>query len=430
MKKTFFIVSILTVNIFSSTLEELIKLSESNPSIKALNYQAKSYDSLYDAAKSYNYPSLDLSYTGTFLQDKPVVYLPASFGGGSWQMQSKNTYVGALTLSYPLFSGFAISSQIDQAKLQKQKALLKVEDAKRNLYLNIVEVYSLALSVKHIIDSQKITLKATQDSYKKAKGFFDAGMSSSSELYRIEALLHEVKSGLAKSKNQYKILLSQLSFMANSEITDVNSLPDLGYIEFEKLKKEALNKRPDLRSIKLLIKEAKSKIDLAKSSYYPSVSLYAQAAYAGDTTSLDGDGYTNKNKSSAGFKINYNLFSGLKDHSQIEAAREAKLSSELMLKSYIDKVNTELYSSYLNFQSLQEQEKSAKAQLKAQESYEKLVVGQFENQLSDADVLSRAISSSAMARASLINIQAQLYNAYAKLLLEVGNETFLSTLNK
>ena len=430
MKKNLFIFVLLNVNIFGTSLEQIIELSSKNHSIQALKKQVKAYENLYVAAKSFNYPSLDLSYSGTHLKDKPVVYLPTSFGGGGLQMQSQNTYKGSLTLSYPLFSGFAINAQIDEAKLQKQRAMLKVDDAQRNLYLNIVQAYTSALSLKNIITSTELTLKATQDSYKKAKGFFEAGMSSSSELYAIEALLHKVQAELTQTKNQYAVLLAQLSFMTNTEINDVDALPHLGKFDFEKLKAKALKNRPDLISIKLLIQEAQTKIVLAKSGYYPNMSLFAQASYLGDSVKLDGDGYTNKDKSVAGFKLNYNLFSGGKDYNQVEAARELKLSSEMMLKSYTDKVNTQLKSSYLNYQSLKKQEKSAIAQLKAQENYEKLVHGQFENQISDADVLSRAISASAMARASLIHIQAQLYNAYAILLLEVDSKTFLSTLNK
>lgn len=428
VKEYFYLVILYAVMSNGSTLKETIILSETNPSIKATIQQAKVYDSLLGVAESSNYPSLDVSYSGAYLKDEPVVYLPASFGGGEMQMQSQNMYSGALILSYPLFSGFAISSQIDEAKLKKHRALLKVDDAKRNLYLNIVHIYSAALSMKHIISSQEIALKATQDSYKKAKGFFDAGMSSSSELYRIEATLHEIEAELVKTKNQYKIMLSQLSFMSNSKIVDVQELPNIDTLEFDKLKIEALQKRPDLLSMRLMIEEAQAKIGLAKSKYYPSVVLFAQAAYAGDTPSLDGDGYTNKDKSAAGFKINYNLFSGFKDDSQIEAARESKLASELMLQSYTDSINTEIYSSYLTYQSLFSQKSSAEAQLKAQVTYEELVQEQFENQLTDADVLSRAISSSAMARASLIQIEAKLYDAYAKLLLEVDNETFLASL--
>jgi len=429
MKKILFVIFLLYINSFASSLQELIELSEKNPSIQAMQEQAKVYATLLTRAKSSNYPSLDASYGATFLHEKPVVYLPATFGGGAMQMQSQNTYKGALTLSYPLFSGFAISAQIDAARLEKQRSLLKVDDAKRNLYLNIVKVYSSALTLKHLIVSQESTLKATKKSYEKAKGFFDAGMSSASELYRIESLLHRVESQLISTKNQYKMLLNQLSFLSHTQVSTLEDLPQIEKLEYKKLKVTALEKRPDLRSMRLMIEETQAKITLAQSQYYPSVLLFAQAAYSGDTPSLDGDGYTNKDKSVAGFKINYNLFSGFKDKSQIEAAKTGKLANEFMLHSYTDQVTTELHNSYLNYQSLLSQRDSAKAELKAQESYEKLVHGQFENQLSDADVLSRAIASTAMARAFVIQVEAQLYDAYAKVLLEVDNETFLASLN-
>lgn len=427
MKKTLLTLLIFSVNSSAASLAELIELSQNNPIIKASQQEAKVYSSLESAAKSYNYPSLDFSYRGIYLQEKPVVYLPAMFGG-EMQMQSQNTYNGALTLSYPLFSGFAISAKIDEARLQKLRALLRVEDAKRNLYLNIVELYSSALSLKHIITSQEIALNATQQSYKKAEGFFEAGVSSPSQLYRIEAMLHRVESELISTKNQYNILLNRLSFMANTEIKDIEELPTIGTIEFEEIQKAALQKRPDLLSLRVMVEESDAKIALAKSQYYPTLALFAQAAYQGDTPALDGDGYTNKNKSYAGFTLEYNLFSGFKDSTQVEAARESKLASEFALQSYKERVNTEIYSSYLTLQSLLTQRVSANAELKAQSSYEQLIQGEFENQLTDADMLSRAISSSAMARAFLIQTESKLYNAYAKLLLEVDNETFLLSL--
>ncbi|WP_331774444.1 TolC family protein [Sulfurospirillum sp. 1612] len=429
MKKLLFILLILSTYALAATLPQIIASSETNPSIQAAQQQAKAYEHLLDVAKSSNYPSLDLSYGGTYLDEKPVVYLPASLGGGTWQMQSQNIYTGAVSLSYPLFSGFAISARIDEAQLKKQRATLKVKDSKRTLYLNIVHLYTQALAMKHIIVSQKEALAATQESYKKVQGFFEEGMCSSSELYRMEAALHQIQSELVNTKNQYKILLRQLSFLANTTIDTVASLPKIGTIAYTKLKSEALQKRPDIQAMKLLVKETQANIRLAKSGYYPHVALFAQVAYGGDTPALNGDGYTNKNKSAAGFKINYNLFSGFKDDHQIEAARKSKLANALMLQSYTDRVKTELYSTYLTYQSLRSQKSSAQARLKAQETYEKLIKEKFENQLSDADVLSRAISSSAMARAFLIQIEAKLYNAYAKLLLEVNNDTFLASLN-
>jgi outer membrane protein TolC len=409
---------------YGTTLDEMIILSEKNPSIQAAMQQAKVYEKLHNAAKAENYPSLDVSYGATYLYEDPVMY----FAGSSLQVQAKNLYTGTAKLTYPLFTGFAVSAQIDKSKFRMHRASLEADDAKRNLYMGIVQAYTSAVSLKHLMESEQEAYEATQKSYEKAKAFFDLGMSSSSELYRIEADLNAIKAQQIQTNNSYKIALSQLSLMTKEEITDVEPLPLIEELSLERLKEQALKNRPDLKALALMVQEQQSQIDLAKSTQYPSVALFAQVSHIGDTPELNGDGYTNKDHSAAGFMINYNIFSGFKTQSQIEAAREAKLSVELGLEAYKDKVKTEIYESYLTYKSLFGALEAAKAQVKAQESYEKLVQGQFENQLADADTLSRAISSLAMARASLITINARLYASFAKALLEVDNETFLNTI--
>jgi len=409
---------------YGSTLDETITLSEQNPSIKAAIQQAKVYKKLHDVAQSGNYPSLDVSYGATYLYEDPVMYM----GATTMQVGAKNIYTGTVELTYPLFTGFAVTAQIDKSKLRMNRASLEADDAKRNLYISIVQVYTAALSLKYLIVSEQKAYEAIQKSYDKAKAFFDLGMSSSAELYRIEANLNAIKAKQIQTKNGYKIALSQLSLMTNEKIVDVESLPNTDKLSLEKLTAQALQNRPDLQEIRLIVKEQQSEIDLAKSGNYPTIALFAQASQIGESAELNGDGYTNKNKSAAGFIINYNLFSGFKTQSQIEAAREAKLSVELTLQAYTQKVKTEIYESFLTYESLLGALEAAKAQVKAQESYEKLVQEQFENQLADADTLSRAISSSAMSRASLIAIDAKLYASFAKALLQVDNEIFLNTI--
>jgi len=421
-----------TVMVFGSSLAEVIRLSKNNPSLQAATQQAEVYTHLYDVAKSKNYPSVDLSYGGTYLNEEPVVFLRGSFPGlppgTAMQVQSQNFYSGALKLTYPLFTGFAVTAGIEEAKLRMDRAKLEAKDAKRNLYLGIVQAYVAAVSMKHLLVSQQKALEATQKSYDKAKGFFDQGISSPSELYLIQAGLYAIRTQKTETLNHYNIALNRLSMMTKTKIDTVEQLPRTHKFSLERLKQKALQKRPDLMAIRIMVQEQQSKIIQAESANYPTVALFGQLARVGDGPGLNGDGYSNKDRSAVGFQVSYNLFSGFETEKQIEAAKVGRLSTKLMLQSYSDKVSTEVYESYLTYQSLLSQKKEAKAQVKAQKSYQKLIEGQFDNQLADADQLSRAISSLAMARAALIIVEARLYAAYSKALLQVDNETFLSTL--
>lgn len=430
MKKIFiyfiFCLCLTTVS-YAVTLQEAVTYAQSNPTVKAAQSSAKSYAKLHDAskAKAY-YPSLDLSYNGLYLKDKPTV----DFLGGTFQLQPQNQYSGVLTLSYPLFSGFAIESQMQITQLEAHKAKLKTLDIKRNLYLGIVRVYTAALSLKQLKSSQNLAFDASKKSYKKAQAFYKLGMIAPAELYRIAASLHSIEAQLISTKNQYKTALRELSFLSHHPINNISKLPNTASFDFDMLQKQALEKRPDLEMLRMLVKEQSNKIKLAKSQYYPNVAIFARAAYTGDTPRLNGDGYTNKNKSALGFMLNYNLFNGFETKNEVQAAQEAKLASEFMLASYKEQIRSQLYQDYLTFSSYKEQLTAAQAEVEAAESYEKLIQGEFENQISDADTLSRAISGSALARAKLINTKAQMYLSYAKILLEVDNNTFLNRLNK
>lgn len=151
MKRIVYLGVFCSILSFGSSLEETIILSEQNPSIKAAMQKAKVYKKLHDATQSGNYPSLDFSYGATYLNENPVMY----FGGATVQVQSKNLYTGAIKLTYPLFTGFAISSQIDKSKFRMNRASLEADDAKRNLYMGVVQAYTAAFSLKHLIISEQ-----------------------------------------------------------------------------------------------------------------------------------------------------------------------------------------------------------------------------------------------------------------------------------
>ena len=427
VKKVIFFLStiFLSAQLFALSLQEAIVYSQRAPLLKSLKAKTQSYKKHAQAQKSLNYPSLELSYGALYLKEKPVMY----FAGSALQVQSQNQYKGSIKLTYPLFEGFAFASLIDKATYAAKRVALEAEDTKRNLYLNVVRLYTSALSFAKLIQSEKVAYNATKQSYDKAKAYHELGLIAESELYRIEASLSGSSSHLIEMKNNYKIALIQLSAAIGREVTEVD---DLGMVQEKKLDdllKNALEKRPDILALKMMLQEQKAQIILAKSSYYPSVLLFAEASQIGDTTALNGDGYTNKDRSAVGFLIHYNLFDGLKTTRELEAAKIAKFATEEMLHYYKDKVRSELKTSYANFSSLKSRQKALRAQLKAQESYEKLVVAEFENQLADGDKLARAIAASALIRADLITIDAELYNTYARILLEVDNNSFLKVLH-
>lgn len=412
----------------AQTLPELVLSCQAAPLLKAAGAKSALYHERSEAAKSARYPTLDARFSGTFLKDKPVVFLQGSFAGlppdTTLQTQSEELYFGALKLTYPLFTGFAVSAKIDEARSEAMKARLEEEDARRNLYLQLVQAYARAVATGSLVRAEEEALEAMEKSYEKAEGFYEKGLLAESELLRIKADRFAIESALIRQKNGHETALLQLAYLSDTNVTEVAPLPQAQRIEPEVMLLEALAERPDLRALKEELELARQQERAAKSGYYPSVALFGQLASQGDSWELDGDGYTNKDKSAAGFEVSYNLFSGFKTVHESEAARKAQLSAQWLISAYEEQIETEIRSSALSLQSLRSERDAAASRVEAERAYYAQIQGQFENQLADADLLSRAIASLAKARSELSVAEARLYASYAALLLQVGPDAF------
>jgi outer membrane protein TolC len=417
----------------AQTLPELVTASKSAPLLKAADAQSDVYEARSGAAQSAAYPSLDVALTGTYLKDKPLVFIQSGSGlppGTALQTQSQELYFGSVRLTYPLFTGFAVSAGIDAAKIEAMQSQLKTEESRRNLYLQLVRTYAEAVAAKALRQADDEAMKAMQRSYDKAEGFYKKGLLAESELLRIKADRIAVVADRIRDNNLYETALLQLSYLSDTNVTAVAPLPKAEAPDPETVLSEALAKRPDLQALKAQLQLAEAHEDAAESGYYPKVSLYAQLARQGDTPALDGDGYTNKDKSAAGFEISYNLFGGYKTRYEREAAKKAHLGARWTLSAYEQQIRTELQSSLLSLRSLRSEREAAHARVQAEEAYCARIEGQFEHQLADADRLSRAIASRAKARSALAVADARLYTAYATLLLQISPDTFETALKE
>jgi outer membrane protein len=418
----------------AQTLPQLVRACANAPLLKAAGAESALYQERSEAAKSARYPFLDARFSGTYLKDRPVVFLQGSFSGlppgTTLQTQSQELYFGALKLTYPLFTGFALSAGIDAARAEAMKARLKEEDARRNLYLQLIRAYAEAVAMENLARADGEALDAMEKSYEKARGFYEKGLLAESDLLRIEADRFATKSSEIRHKNGYEAALLRLSYLSDTNVTQVGALPQPKRTDPNPLLAEALSSRPDLRVLKEELSLAQEQERAAKSGYYPSVALFGQLASQGDTWELDGDGYTNKDKSAAGFEVTYNLFSGFKTAHESEAARKAQLGAKWRITAYEKQIETEIRSSLLSLRWGGSDPAAAASRVKAEKAYYAKIQGQFENQLADADLLSRAIASLAKARSEFSVAEARLYASYATLLLQVGPATFEAALKE
>lgn len=411
----------------AQTYTELLNLLEKNNSYKSAKELESASQSLYLSTQGKNLPSLDATLSAIEFNEIPnmSLHLP-SFPSTTANVGTRKHLEGALILSYPLFTGFAISASIDKAKLESEQASLKVTNLKRNLAMHVTQLYSTILAEEKVIEALQSSQSAINQSYKKAKGFYDNGLLAQSELYAIEAKKYDIDAQILHHQNQRQQLLNQLSYILNTKIETVQStsLKAFGTAELNEVTTLALNEREDLQAMSKAIDVAQSTIELAKSKNYPNVALVGVVKRQGDSLELNGDGYTNADKSYVGISASWNLFNGFSDAHAIDAARASKMSAFFNLEEYKQQVSLEVENTRLELKTLEAKLQSALLEAKASESYTHLTQGRFDNQLISADELSRAIANLASAKAKVATLQSELFNQSARLWLECGWSVF------
>jgi outer membrane protein TolC len=407
--------------IYAQTYQEILDDVDHALQLKSAKQLQKSAKLMAEAKRGKNLPSLDLSLSGVWLKEKPTV----TFANTTFPLSSQRNFTGSLKLSYPLFTGFAITADIDKAMWESEEASLKVLDLKRNLYLQATQLFGAIYATQEKLKAQQEAKKAIEDAYKKAKGLFDNGILPPADLYNIEAKRYAIEAEIIDAKSQKDQLLNRLSFILNHPITSVefSNYPTLQLNKNEMIT-TALNHREDIQALQRALKINQEVEKLAKSRYYPTVALTAELKRKGNTLALNGDGVSNADQSYIGTALSWNLFNGFADEKQYEASRLRTLSAQTALNDYKNRVKTELENAFLMLSALQSKLLSAKMELKAQKEYYKLTKGRFENQLASADELSRAIADLSSARAKVSVLESQIFIQTATIGLMAGLERF------
>ncbi len=428
--KRFLLPFLLPLLLAGEDFSTLLRDSDANLRLQAKKEEIAAKEALQRAAEAKNLPTVDASLQALYLKDHPtmILHLPLPGIPPEFQVGKQQNYVGALQLSYPIFSGFAISSMIERARFDAQKSELEYQDARRKLYLRIASIYGALYGLDAAIEASHEALDAIDASLKKARGFYRAGLLAPSELENIKAKKFETKAQTQDLIAQKAQLLEQLSYLANSRIEKAGPLPTLKIDSLSKLLRVALEERSDIRAIKKALKMDEAELKLARSVRYPTLFLQGGLKTEGENIKLNGNGYTNPNKSYLALSAEWKLYDGGEAASKIEAAKAKRLGRLLYLKDYEKAVETRLRSAWSKLLALHTQEEAKNAQLAAQESYYELTKGRFENHLADADELSRAIAARARAKADLRKIEAEIFVQKCRILLEGSLRHFMKAL--
>lgn len=126
------------------------------------------------------------------------------------QFRDNKGHSFGVSLSVPIFSGFATRNSIDRSKVAFERAKLNAKQAEINLERTIHTAYSDTQAALKTYEATQETVKSRSEALRYAKERYEAGMSNSFDLNQAQTLMATAEADVIKAKYDYLFRLKIL----------------------------------------------------------------------------------------------------------------------------------------------------------------------------------------------------------------------------
>jgi len=352
MKKKVILFVSLVFSLYAQDLKTTIgEVISTNPIIleRLKNYNATKED--ITSAQSGYYPKLDLhvgaGYEKTQKKKQVVDALNLT--------KSLNVYENSLKYTHNIFNGFSTYYQVKEQEHRTVSAaysyIEKVNNTAfdmTNAYIELIKNYELLATAKENVDiDEKILYKVQR--------LYDSGLTTLSEVNKIESSLALAKSNLVVQENTVADKMYNLQLILGRTLKPEDMLkPKLDVILPDKREDAvqfAMKNNPSLLVSDYNVKLAQAVNKEYKSQFYPKIDIEVSGNINKNLSAVEGE----EDKFRAMAYVSYNLFNGFKDTSSLQKS-VSKIHQEVQIKANLRrKVIEGLNLSWVANQKLQEQ---------------------------------------------------------------------------
>lgn len=317
--------------LFSQDIKTTIsEVLSTNPIVleRLKNYNATKED--ITTAQAGYYPKLDLSIgVGKEDGEKPLN-----------QEFDYSVYQNSLTLTQNLFKGFETISRVKEQENRTISSAYSYIEKVNDTSFKMVNAYIQVMKNMELLNIQKENVEINTEIFKKVQKLYDAGLTTLSEVNKIESSLSLAKSNyvvqentlLDVTYNMKRVLGRHLEPQAMNKPTLNVALP----ANIEEATQFAMQNNPSLLVGKYNIKLAQAVYQEKKSPFYPSIDLEISQAMNKNLSGIEGK-YENLR---AMAYLKYNLFNGFADEAGLQKS-VSSIYQEIETKNRLGREVTE-----------------------------------------------------------------------------------------
>lgn len=363
---------------------------EQNITIRKNRVTAESTQIDVKTAKAALFPSLSFS-TSQQVVNRPYQEKSNMVSGNEIiSSSSKTSYNGnyGLNASWTLYNGSKRLKTIKQEQLNNQVAELDVSTSENSIQESIAQIYIQILYAAESVRVNENTLQVSIAQRDRGQQLLDAGSIAKSDFAQLEAQVSADRYQLVTAQTtlqDYKLQLKQLLELDGENEMNIYlpALSDENVLIPLPTKRDiyisALAIRPEIEAGKLNIEASELGIDIAKSSYFPTISLSAGIG----TNHTSGSDFTfaeqvkNGWNNSIGLSVSVPIFNNRQTKSAVQKAKLQRETSMLSLLEEQKALYKTIEGLWLDANSAQQQYAAANAKLKSTQTSYELISEQF-----------------------------------------------------
>ncbi|MBN1212139.1 MAG: TolC family protein [candidate division Zixibacteria bacterium] len=264
------------------TLSQALELARSHSlSLKQVQALSEAARDNYRSARAERYPTLSLAAAGYYVSEVPVLDINVMPGVSfTKEFGTSETYQTDLRLALPLFTGGKISGGIDLARagVEYAEAFSRMESDRLD-FLTRVEYFNL-YRAGQILDIARASLKRTEIILKDINTLYKAGMADSVDILDARLAYTRAESAVTQARTGRRTAEIRLLTMLGLDLSEsLNITSLLQNPEMSNGAKVLPESKAELAASRANININRSRLKLARSNYFPTLSAYTGYSY-------------------------------------------------------------------------------------------------------------------------------------------------------
>ncbi|MFC1564310.1 TolC family protein [candidate division KSB1 bacterium] len=281
-------------------------------------------------------------------------------------MLYKDTYQTNFALTMPIYTGGQLKSNLETARIAKESDELTLTDNESEIILQVTRAFYDFIKNKEFLKVRQTTLELSKSNLKNVKAKNELGLRPRSDILRWEAQVATDESAVVEALNGVAIARISLTNLMGIDLHEDIDVEPYSEEEFNRLiglysraMSESQNEKlsglystarqnnTGLQTISLQKELNRTSIKLAKSQFFPQLSLSYNYAWQGnDTPKLDG--YKSWD---ATLNLTYSFFSGFGDLAQVNRSQAELRQAEKLEENFGRNLDVSVFTSYNNIKT-------------------------------------------------------------------------------